>query len=519
MAARDNGQETCPRAVVALAAAVLGMHPRCMLRKTVVGSLMLIPLGACFSPDAPEETGAEGGESEVSTGTSAGEATTATTGGPTMTGTSTGEETTAPSTTAGDSGSESGADTETGSETGEVPVTCGNGEPDEGEDCDDGNEMNGDGCNNDCVESGVVVWDDLYDAGAMEATGLAINDDAEIMVLGNSRESGDVYYSDWRRLYAGNGDIVATGATGGFDTSRLAASGDDWVIVHLVEPDTAAGDQDPLSHEVPGNYAIARVDNLFNDEWSTELANTREIGAISARDGGGLLISGSVLNTANAFQYEHDGFLAAYSNGGSLDWERLDPDDGSPRDCHPSAAFSNGSSVVGCVDSGRAVTVRRHHADGTLAAESPLGVVNQASEWIDYWSTDRTYPSMAAGSDGQSAVAIGERVFALAQNGDVEWDETFQDTGDEQFFSAAFDGSGALILGGRRQSASGSDGLDGVIVKVAPDGTPLWTHVVEGSDDDEVRGIAVTPADRVAFCATVGHDTTSPELLVAVLTP
>lgn len=488
-----------------------------MLRTTVAGGLLLLSLTACYSPTAPETTGTSGSAETEASASETGGPTSATTGPGSddsgSTSATNGQNDTGTTSEPAESGSDSG------SETGDVPVTCGNGRPDDGEDCDDGNEVNGDGCNNDCVESGVLIWESVFDDGAMEATDIAVNEDGEIMVLGNSRSADDVFYSDWRRLFASDGAIVATGATEGFDASRIAASNDDWVIAYLAEPSTSAGDQDPLGHEAFGVFGIARVDNLFNEEWSTELANTREVGALDALEGGGILLSGSVLNTANAFQYEHDGFVAGYSNGGSLDWERLDPDDGGPRDCHPAAAFPNDSSVVGCVNSVREVTVRRYHADGTLAAQTPLGVVNQASEWINYWSFGRAYPVMAAGRDGQSALAVGDRVFALGQNGDVDWDQAIQETGDEQFFSAAFDGAGALVLGGTRQSASGAAGLDGVIMKLAPDGTPLWTHLVEGPNDDEVRALAITPADRVAFCATLGQETTSPELLVAVLTP
>ena len=491
-----------------------------MLRKTVV-QLALIPIAGCFSPEATEDTGTgTAGETDAPTTGDSGTSTAgpaATTDGPASTSGGTDQDTTA--TPTGESGQDtSGSDSETG-ETGDVPVTCGNGRPDDGEECDDGNDVNGDGCNVDCVESGSVVWQSLFEGGDMEATALAVNEDGEVMVLGNSRASDDVFYADWRRLFASDGEVVATGPTGGFDASRIAASGDDWVIAHLVQASMFPGEQDPLGREAYGSFGIARVDNLFVSEWSTELANTREVGAIAALEGGGILLSGSVLNSGNFFVYEHDGFIAGYNNGGSLAWERLDPYQGGPRDCHPAAAFPNGSAAVACVTSTRQVTFRRYHANGTLAAQTPLGVVSEALEWINYFSFDRTYPTIAAGFDNQAALVVENRVFKIAQNAAVEWDQAFQETGDEQFFSAAFDGAGALVLGGRRLSASGSNGLDGVILKVAADGTLLWTHLVESANDDEVRAVAITPTDRVAFGATLGRDTSSPQILVTMLTP
>lgn len=43
-----------------------------------------------------------------------------------------------------------------------VAVWCGDGSTQSGESCDDGNEVDGDGCNRDCRESGAVVWEQEF---------------------------------------------------------------------------------------------------------------------------------------------------------------------------------------------------------------------------------------------------------------------------------------------------------------------------------------------------------------------
>ena len=78
---------------------------------------------------------------------------------------------TTPSTTAmadDSSGSDASAEgsTDDGSSTGDAPTSCGDGIVDDGEECDDGNRVDSDGCNVDCVPSGSVRWELLYDAPA-----------------------------------------------------------------------------------------------------------------------------------------------------------------------------------------------------------------------------------------------------------------------------------------------------------------------------------------------------------------
>jgi cysteine-rich repeat protein len=490
--------------------------------RTNVGLALLTGFlgGGCFSPDETVESATSDGTGSTGTGSSSNETEPTVTSGTTVTSTdptATGGTGTTPTgaTDPTDPTDPTNPGTESGSETG-TPASCGDGNVDVDEDCDDGNDVNGDGCNNDCVESGVIVWESTYDRGPMEATALAVDEDGQVMVLGNSRTSEDVYYSDWRRLYASNGDIVSTGGTGGFDASRIAASGDTWLISYLDEPHN--GFVPEHSHEIIGTFGIARVSALFADEWSTVLPNTREIGQLHAREGGGLLVSGGVLNALNNYQYEHDGFVAAYNNGGALDWQRLDEDDGGPRDCHPAAQLENGGSVEACIRTTDEVTVRRRHADGGPAAELALGQITQW-HWTAYWANDRMFPAMAGGPSGEAALVIDNRVFKFTPSTTEDWDQALATAGDEFFFSIAIDGAGSVILGGRRQSASGSAGLDGVIIKLAPDGTEYWTHIVETDDDDEVRAVAVTSQDRVVFCATEGRGAASPSLTVGVLTP
>ena len=76
--------------------------------------------------------------------------------------------------TPGDTGSSSSSETTATTDpttatgtTGPAPE-CGNSMVEPGEACDDGNDRNGDGCNNDCTESGQEVWGETFDPSASD---------------------------------------------------------------------------------------------------------------------------------------------------------------------------------------------------------------------------------------------------------------------------------------------------------------------------------------------------------------
>lgn len=90
-------------------------------------------------------------------------------------------------------------------------IGCTNGSVEDDEICDDGNQADGDGCNNDCTESGTLLWE-FRSAfiGADEIRDVAAFDDATIFVGGYqdkkawlsrfSAENG--LTQEWSRLYS-----------------------------------------------------------------------------------------------------------------------------------------------------------------------------------------------------------------------------------------------------------------------------------------------------------------------------
>ncbi|MBX7080118.1 MAG: hypothetical protein K1X88_13060 [Nannocystaceae bacterium] len=139
----------------------------------------------------------------------------------------------------------SGSSTDGSGSTTGTPASCGDGVVDEGEACDDANRVQGDGCNNDCVESGSVRWELLFDApagasdcghdvaanaaGTIAVSGEAANADQssyDIVVLSIAPD-GTVTWSD---VY----DSISNMESGGGSTDRaygVAIEDDDEIIV------------------------------------------------------------------------------------------------------------------------------------------------------------------------------------------------------------------------------------------------------------------------------------------------
>lgn len=81
---------------------------------------------------------------------------------------------------------------------------CGDGFPEGDEQCDDGNQIQGDGCNNDCAPSGTLTWQEEVDGA--RAHDVAVADDGSIYVVGQRGENKQS--NAWIAEFTPEGDIV-----------------------------------------------------------------------------------------------------------------------------------------------------------------------------------------------------------------------------------------------------------------------------------------------------------------------
>jgi cysteine-rich repeat protein len=86
------------------------------------------------------------------------------------------------------------SDSSTGGSSTTGGALCGNEQVDPGEMCDDGNDTPSDGCNNDCVESGSIVWTHTQASGLMAADenwGVTTDDNGDPYVAGFTQAAMD----------------------------------------------------------------------------------------------------------------------------------------------------------------------------------------------------------------------------------------------------------------------------------------------------------------------------------------
>src|SRR5690348_13960349 len=204
----------------------------------LLGSLGLVACGGGSSPGSDEAGSSESSGTDPSTTMNP------STTDPTDPSTTNPSDPSDPTMASGTDESSS-SDTAVDESTTDAPASCGNMVVDDGEDCDDGNDVDGDGCNVDCVESGSVRWELVQgtDAGGNDcARDVGINAAGQV-AIGGEAQSADLDTYDvlalsidptgtvsWQMVY----DSASDTEDGGGQTDRgygVAIEDDGEVIV------------------------------------------------------------------------------------------------------------------------------------------------------------------------------------------------------------------------------------------------------------------------------------------------
>ncbi|MBC8071443.1 MAG: hypothetical protein IAG13_24160 [Deltaproteobacteria bacterium] len=142
---------------------------------------------------------------------------------------------------------------------------CGDGVTNGDEPCDDGDEVNGNGCNLDCVVSGTVLWTVTYDGnahGSDQGNGVAVDDADNVFVAGSESSGGTP--RGWLRAFDADGNAswteVHASAAGGVNYTEVTVDPDGDVVV---AGSAAATGQ--------GNNAVVRKYNFDGDTLWTEM--------------------------------------------------------------------------------------------------------------------------------------------------------------------------------------------------------------------------------------------------------
>lgn len=377
---------------------------------------------------------------------------------------------------------------------------CGDGvlQAGEGEECDDGDEVDGDGCNADCLPSGLQLW--TYEEHA---------------------SSEDLCV-----------DIVATSGSHVF----LAAQADN----------VDGGDEAHV-------FYVQRLSEMGSADWTAEYApfatatthDYRPYAAVDAGDGV-VVVGGHRTQIGSVINQLTDARAVKFAEAdGAVVWGRSDngPDfavdvvpDGSGGfaivaltnndfDTHLYRVSADGDLVGPPVvdpDAGDWV-LERNPAGGYVSAAGTLGfgtgVVERRNDGFSVlWSYQLTTPP---GRPADLAIEPGGRIFAAASSWIAELD---QDTGVEEWvvmtsevaalgFPSAIEvaANGDLVLAGRRDGAPW-------VARLAPDGGgTLWAREV--SEDGLFSSVAVRPDGVVVACGHVDAGGQGDNIFVAAYSP
>jgi cysteine-rich repeat protein len=357
--------------------------------------------------------------------------------------------------------------------------------------CDDGNDVDGDGCNTDCVESGTLLWSQRFvGVGDDTATGIATSAEGGIFVAGFASVTQPD--SAWTRGLDGVGEEVwleyhataGDGVPGG-----VAVDGDGLVHVAGSDGQTLGW---RVSYDPDGEI-------VFEDGLDDPV---RDI-AVSA--------DGNVVTVGNV---DYAGIvITRFGQDGSTLWTRFIENSG----------FDLGRGVgLDAEENVLAVGVRdqlAYTANGWLRKYTPNG----STEWTYVYNSSQyevspdgdNFQAVAAGPAGE-VVAVGGSgdepvmvgwIGSFSADGDVVWTDTYENpNGPTRAEDVAIDADGNVVVVGTVPSED--DGLTLAWVrKYTAAGVILWTREFNGDDvvaaSTRVESIAIDAEQNILLAGAL----------------
>lgn len=464
-------------------------------------------------------TSSSSGETPTSTGTS---------GAPVLdTSTSSGEASSSSSsgeTSSGDGSSSGGSSSGEGPGSSGAPEpVCGDGQVDDPELCDDGDDVDGNGCNVDCVPSGQLLWSTTH-AGMLgftdEGLGCDVDGTGSIYVVGLTALSA-ADEDLWLRKYAAGGEALWTQTYAG--SAKLKDQGRG-VVVDAAELVYAAGFANVL--EQSNNSVVRKYAADGMPVWTKSFNGVASLGDIASAvvqtKTGDVLVGGAtgVTDAGN------DTWLRKYSAAGAVLWTRYYAGAGKGHDETNALAVTDdggyfyAAGIESVVGEGRNLWLAKYDIDGNLLWSR---LYNGAAS-----KDDHLYAAVAMADGGvvvcgyETSVGIPWSSFLRRYdaNGLVVWTEV--DAGPEELGALCYGldraGNGDILLAG---AAIAGTTREPRLRRLAPDGTPLWSTVVVGAGKGSSQARCVREAPDGTVVAVGGQDegTDGRDAWVARFTP
>lgn len=389
------------------------------------------------------------------------------------------------------------------------PPECGNGEIEGVEACDDANEINGDGCDNDCtITFNTSVWErtDAGAAGVQDAgQGVALTAEGDVVVVGyivDTATNTDIYVSK----------ISGAGAEVWTSTSDLSMGLQDRAYAVAVDGlgrIAVIGDTDVAA--ASSDIWVAVLDGEGTELWSTTFD-----GPVGANDGGRAIafdadgnvgVAGFIRAGAN----DNDIWVAMLDAAGATLWTDTIAGDMGLDDRGRGVVFDDAGAlyVAGFVGNGsfnRDVWLRKYEADGTEA-------------WTVTWDSDASADdagfAVTRSPNGNIIVAGISPVVADNQDfwvgafepeaGALQWWKRFGGPAienDNAFGIAADSLDNVVVVGFKGQSETDADIW---MRKLDSTGLELWSQTIfgKGMDRDEARAVVIDANDDIVVTGEI----------------
>jgi hypothetical protein len=124
-------------------------------------------------------------------------------------------------------------------------------------------------------------------------------------------------------------------------------------------------------------------------------------------------------------------------------------------------------------------------------------------------------------SNGTNLGGNDAMLIKTTRFGEIIWSKAYGGSESDTFNSILPLESGNMIVAGTTQSASANGSPDAFIAELDPDGEVVWTTVIGGLADDQIRDITVSPSGNFILCGltTANGESNGYDVFVASVSP
>ena len=304
-----------------------------------------------------------------------------------------------------------------------------------GEACDDGDEVDGNGCNIDCIESGAMLWTETYSSNIRvsddHAADVDIDDDGTLLVVGTSDYESNGLPAAGLLLWYDSDGVLLDDRTANEAYARVSFGGPGYVI---------------LQNEGANDHAVAAFDATSALQWTRPIDATA-LSAIAVDQEGSVYVAGFDVALPG-----YDTVRAKLDSDGDILWDvRISADS---EGCFDVDLLPDEGALFACD------TTRWVDADGTMTAE-----------------LEQNLDEIVTRSDGTFAGLNDAGAFGFDNAGAQEWHAPVGASRD-----IAIDGAGNVVVVGGQG-----------IAKFTAGGAEMWT----ATHDANATGVAVAPDDAI----------------------